>query len=239
MLDLGYPPACRIDRVVFKKLFHDAGDLSRADRALLTDSVDKVTWVYNLRRENTMIPPYEDDTRKYEEVQVMQALLRQPKGIRRLAEIIMRAIPYPMLLIFEHHERLAVALAHQRNSLADSAKNTLEELWISDFLSPEDQLFTHLRHDGQRFTHFFEYYAGLVDALCRAMAQSAGAPVDITGEQARNILRGLNSLDAQIVTLRAELRRESRFNRKMELNIQIKQLEGKRQQLLTATGGQI
>jgi hypothetical protein len=239
MVDLGYPPACKIDRVVFKKMFHDAGDLSRADKTLLTDSVDKITWAYNLKRENTMIPPYQDEVRKYEEVQVMHVLLKQPKGIRRLAEIIMRAIPYPMLLIFEHHDRLAVALAHQRGSLADSAKNTLEELWISDFLPPQAPLFTNLRHDGQRFTNFFDYYTDLVDALCWAMAQSAGAPVEVTGEQARDILHGIASLDARIATLRAELKKETRFNRKMELNIEMKQLEGKKQQLLTATGGYV
>lgn len=239
MIDLGYPPACKIDRVIFKKMFHDAGDLSKADKVLLTDSVDKVTWAYNLRRDNTMIPPYQDEVRKYEEVQVMQVLLRQPKGIRRLAEIIMRAIPYPMLLVFEYQDRMAVVLAHQRNSLADSDKNTLEDLWISDFLSPEDQLFPRLRHDRQRFTHFFDYYSDLVDALCQAMARQAGAPAEVTGKQSRDILNGMASLDGQIASLRSELKKETRFNRKMELNIQIKQLESKKQQMLTATGGQI
>lgn len=239
MIDLGYPSACKIDRVIFKKMFHDAGDLSKADKVLLTDNVDKVTWAYNLRRDNTMIPPYQDEVRKYEEVQVMQVLLRQPKGIRRLAEIIMRAIPYPMLLLFEYQGKLAVALAHQRNSLADSARNTLEDLWISEFLSTDDELFPLLRHDRQRFTNFFDYYSDLVDALCQVMAQKAGAPAGGTGELSRDILHGMNSLDAQITSLRAELKKETRFNRKMELNIQIKQLEGKKQQLLSATGGQI
>ena len=238
MIDLGYPSACKIDRVIFKKMLNDAGDLSKADKVLLTDCVDKVTWAYNLRRDNTMIPPYQDDVRKYEEVQVMQVLLRQPRGIRRLAEIIMRAIPYPMLLLFEHQGELAVALAHQRNSLADSAKNTLEDLWISDFLSLDDELFTRLRHDRQRFTHFFDYYSDMVDVLCQAMVQKAGAPSEVMGEQARNILHGLASMDDHIASLRAELKRETRFNRKMELNIQIKQLESKRQLLLTEKGGQ-
>ena len=238
MIDLGYPPACKIDRVVFKKMFNDAGDLSKADKTLLIDSVDKVTWAYNLRRDNTMISPYQDDVRKYEEVQVMQVLLRQTKGVRRLAEIIMRAIPYPMMLLFEHHGRLAVALAHQRNSLADSTKNTLEDLWISDFLSSDDELFTRLRHDRQRFTHFFDYYSDMVDTLCRALAGYAGAPAEVTGEQARQILHGMAGLDGQIASLRIELKKETRFNRKMELNIQIKHLESKRQLLLTAIGGQ-
>ena len=239
MIDLGYPPSCKIDRVVFKKMFHDAGDLSKADKTLLIDCVDKVTWAYSLRRDNTMIPPYQDDMRKYEEVQVMQVLLRQPKGIRRLAEIIMRAIPYPMLLLFEHQGKLAIALAHQRNSLADSTKNTLEDLWISDFSPLEDKLFAHLRHDRQRFTHFFDYYSDMVDVLCQAMVQQAGASAEVTGEQARQILHGIASLDTRIASLRAELKKETRFNRKMELNIQIKRLESKKQQLLTATGGKV
>lgn len=238
MLDLGYPAACRIDRVVFKKMFHDAGDLSKADRTLLTDNVDKVIWTHNLRRENTMIPPFQDEVRKYEEIQVIQVKLRQPKGMHRLTEIIMRAIPYPMLLFFEYQGRVSLALAHQRNSLVDSAKNTLEEVWLGSFLAPDDALFSLLRHDKQRLTHFYDYYGDLVDTLCRAMARQTGASPDITGEQARMILKGINSLDSQMVALRAEIKRESRFNRKVELNMQIKQLEQQKQELLTAKGGQ-
>lgn len=143
-----------------------------------------------------------------------------------------------MLLLFEYQGRIALALAHQRNSLADSTKNTLEDLWLSDFLYQEDTLFAHLHHDKQRFSHFYDYYSGLVDMLCQELALRAGAPA-VSGEQARRILHDLASLDSQIVGLRTELKRESRFNRKMELNIAIKKLETAKKALLTPKNGAI
>lgn len=238
IINLGYPPACKVDRVVYKKMFHDAGGLSKADRALLTDGAEKILWAYNLRRGNTMIVPYQDEVRKYEEIQVMQVLLKHPKGLRRLAEIIMRTIPYPMLLWFEHQGKCAAALAHQRTSLADSDKNTLEEIWMTDFLPPDNSLFSLLHHSKQRFTHFFDYYSDLVDALCKGLARQAGAAMDMTGDEARSLLHRLTNLEGCMASWRAELKKESRFNRQMELNIKIKKLESKKQQLLTATGGQ-
>ena len=79
IINLGYPPACKVDRVVYKKMFHDAGGLSKADRALLTDGAEKILWA-------TTSPgqyhdcSYQDEVRKYE-IQVMQVLLKHPKGV--------------------------------------------------------------------------------------------------------------------------------------------------------------
>jgi phosphopantetheine adenylyltransferase len=39
----------------------------------------------------------------------------------------MRAIPYPMVLVFENNNKIQIFTAHQRINLADSSKNTIEE----------------------------------------------------------------------------------------------------------------
>ena len=42
----GLPAACEIDKPVYKKMFYDNADLSKADKALFTDVIDRVTWKY-------------------------------------------------------------------------------------------------------------------------------------------------------------------------------------------------
>ena len=90
---LHIPQPCLVDKAVAKKLFSDNGDLSKADKALLSEAVDKITWKYCLKNEFIPIQPYSDEVRDYPEVEVLEVSLTAEKGLRRLAEIVMRAIP--------------------------------------------------------------------------------------------------------------------------------------------------
>ena len=40
---LHIPQPCLVDKAVAKKLFSEAGDLSKADKALLSEAVEKIT----------------------------------------------------------------------------------------------------------------------------------------------------------------------------------------------------
>ena len=55
---------------------------------------------------------------------------------------------------------------------------------------------------------------------------------NITGAEARELSAKLEEIEGQITSLRAKLKKESQFNRKMELNIEIKRLEQNKNKLL-------
>ncbi|MEA5050752.1 MAG: DUF4391 domain-containing protein [Oscillospiraceae bacterium] len=227
---LNIPAACGVDKPIYKKMFYDNADLSRADKALFTDVIDKVTWVYCLKPESIPIKPYRDETRDYPEVEVLEVALTAEKGLRRIAEIIMRAIPYPMLLIFRLGEQAQVWAAHQRFNLSDSEKVTLEEFVSTDWLTDDSPLWAALDAQKQRFTNFFDFYTDWVDAISIYHAQctihNCGS---VTGAEARNLLAEQAQREAKIAALRAEMKKETQFNRKVELNMEIKRLgeEGK------------
>ena len=111
---LHIPQPCLVDKTVAKKLFAEASDLSKADKALLSEAVEKIIWKYCLKNEFIPIQPYLDEVRDYPEVEVLEVSLTAEKGLRRLAEIVMRAIPYPMLLIFRLRAQVQIWMAHQR-----------------------------------------------------------------------------------------------------------------------------
>jgi hypothetical protein len=102
------PAACGVDKPIYKKMFYDNAELSRVDKALFTDGIDRVTWAFCLKPESIPIKPYRDETRDYPEVEVLEVALTAEKGLCRIAEIIMRAIPYPMLLVFRLGEQAQV-----------------------------------------------------------------------------------------------------------------------------------
>ena len=207
-------------------MFFDNADLSKSDKALLSEAVEKISWKYCLKNEFIPIQPYTDEVRDYPEVEVLEVSLTAEKGLRRLAEIVMRAIPYPMLLVFRLGERVQAWMAHQRLSLADREKVTLEEFVSTPWHPKDDPFWTALDIRELRFTNFFDFYTDWMDRLSVQNAQEKmQVSEELTGEEARQLLAQREQVEKEIGALRAELKKETQFGRKVELNMRIKKLE--------------
>ena len=224
---LNIPQECRINRTVFKKMFYENAALSNGDKDLFTDSIDKITWVYCLNQEKLNIPEYKDDEREYFEIEVIEVALSENKGIRRIAEIIMRAIPYPMLLIFSFEEKYQLWTAHQRFNLADTSKITLDESISTDWQDSNSALWDKLNISNLRYTNFFDMYSDIVDTVAVFKAEKL-TDKEIDGVEARELLNRNAEIDSRIAALRAELKKATEFNKKMEINMKIKELEKER-----------
>lgn len=221
---LNIPNECRINRTVFKKMFYENAVLSKEDKDLFVNSIDRITWIYCLNQDNMNVPAYATEEREYLEIEVMEVELSDNKGIKRIAEIIMRAIPYPMLLIFSFEDKYQVWAAHQRFSLADNNKITLEETICTEWLDNDSDLWDKLNISKLRYTNFYDMYSDLLDAVAVFNASKL-TDKEINGENARELLRRNAEIDNQIAALRAELKKATEFNRKMEINLKIKKLE--------------
>ena len=224
---LNIPDECRINRTVFKKMFYDNAVISKGDKDLFIDSIDKITWIYCLNQDNMNIPAYVTEEREYLEIEIIEVTLSENKGIKRIAEIIMRAIPYPMLLIFSFEGKYQLWAAHQRFSLADNSKVTLEEPIFTEWQEENSILWDRLNISKLRYTNFYDMYSDLIDAIA-VFNVSKLTDKEINGEDARKLLRSNAEIDSRIAVLRAELKKATEFNRKMEINMKIKKLEKER-----------
>ena len=230
---LNIPDSCFIGNTIYKKLFYENVDLSGSDKALFTEGISKITWLYCLKPETINIQPYKDDTRDYPEVEVIEVEVTKDYKLKRIAEVIMRTIPYPMLLIFKLEDKIQLYVAHQRVNQSDSSKNTIEEFVFTGWFDSNCSLFAKLDIKQMRFTNFFALYSDIVDAIS-VYNVSAIMPDDtfITGTEARLLLAEIQNIEQQITALRAKIKSEIQFNRKMELNIEIKRLEQNKNKLV-------
>ena len=147
----------------------------------------------------------------------------------------MRAIPYPMVLIFRLSNKRKLCVAHQRNSLNDNSKNTLEELISTEWVYNDSLLFEQLDIQKMRFSNFYALYSDIVDAVSIYKASALiSAASDLSGQEARQLTAEIEGLEKQIALLKSKLKNETQFNKKMELNIEIRNLSKKKSQL---TGG--
>ena len=159
---LNIPDSCFIGNTIYKKLFYKIADLSGSDKSLFTDTINKVIWLYCLKPETINVPAYKDEVRDYPEIEVIEVLVHKDYKLKRIAEIIMRTIPYPMLLIFKLGDKRQFYVAHQRSSQSDSSKNTIEEFIATDWLYSDSALFAKLDIKQMRFTNFYALYSDIV-----------------------------------------------------------------------------
>ena len=233
---LGFPEAGLLDKRIYKRMVLDHGDLTAADKKTLSEEVTKLTWKYALKADRVQVLPYEDPEREYLEVAVVEAMLSRRKRAPRIAEMIQRAIPYPVLLVMVEGSGVCVSVAHKRFSLAEKgsivADDFLSSPWSGEPSKEIDEAFydaLSLRNLSQ--VDFFALYRSLVQAvLARACAELTGRFVlDAGGLEAdrRRRLDQCHEMEREIGSLRAAIGKQDRFAEQVELNTQLKELENR------------
>jgi len=226
------PKNCEVNQFVAKKHFYENAGLSKSDNDLFADA-KKITVLYQLSSDKINIPQYTDDIRNYSFINFLEVQLLKDVKIKRLAEIIMRSIPSPMVLIFKLENKIQLYVAHQRTNQADSSKNTIEELISTDWLDSDSPLFEKLDIRQMRFTNYFELYSDIVDAISIYKANLiVQSEKELTGEQARQLSASIETIEQEIISFKAKLKKETQFNRRMELGIEIKRLEMKKNKIV-------
>ncbi|MCH9647782.1 MAG: DUF4391 domain-containing protein [Deltaproteobacteria bacterium] len=240
---LGLPEASRVDKRIFKRMVLDHGKLTAADKKALSDDVSKLTWKYALKADTVQVLPYEDAEREYLEIAIVEALLSNRGRAARIAEIIQRAIPYPVLLVLVEGSGLCLNVAHKRFSRAEEggivAEGFLCSPWLEQPLSDLDREFCQaLALSRLSRVDFFALYRGMVNAVLARMCAEFSGTLVVDGRQPeqdrRQRLEQCHDLDREITSLRAVIRDQNRFADQVELNTRIKELEAR---LLEAKAG--
>jgi hypothetical protein len=233
---LGFPDASLLDRRIFKRMVLEHGELTASDKRTLSDDVGKLTWKYTLKPSTAQVLPYEDAEREYLEVAVVEAVLSSRRRATRIAEMIQRAIPYPVLLVMVEGTGLCVSVAHKRFSQAEKgsivAEDILRSPWIEGPLSDVDRAFcSALAVGGLSHVDFYSLYRDMVRAvLARMCAELTGSfALDVGQPEAdrRQRLEQFHQIEREISNLRAAIAQEDRFAEKVELNTRIKELEAR------------
>jgi len=233
---LAIPESCCLGKRVYKKLFFENAQLGVTDKKAFEQDIDSVTWQYALKPNTIQIASYEDEEREYHEIAVLQVNLRENRRYRRIAEVIHRAIPYPLLLIFVHEDTFAVSLAHKRFSQAEREKIVVDEFFFTDWINPnvsangEAAFLGSLDFGRLPQTNCFSLYSGLVDRVialdcARLTGQFRLESAAAQQYRRRKLLQSCHQLERQIAELRAQIKAETQFNRQVELNVRIKALE--------------
>lgn len=221
----GIDQRCKVDQFIAKKNFLAYGDLSKAEKESLSTSVRRITLSYQLEESKSHIPPYIDDLREYHLINIFTIEVSGDANLKRISTLVMGAIPYPTLIVFRAEAEMCLAACHQRTNQNDKTKNVLEELALSQW-QPYDEGLWDITQMNLR--NCYTLYSDMVDAIAVFNAKKFSEDATLTGDEARALTAKMERIQTELTALRAKLKQETQFNRKMELNIAIKRLEKER-----------
>ena len=203
-----YPPQAAVGRVLPKNKVYEHAKPGSAVRALFVSQVEQITWAYKLAPETVNLSA----TSGVPEIEIFELALKTSKLDASVLRCIDKAIPFPIVFLLRHEGRIQPIAAYKRPSDADASQ------WVvSDYLFASWQADARARPPLPVALDLRGLYEQLLRPLMPVPARG--------GESIREhvdrvmLLRGKQS---EIDKLGTRLGKEKQFNRKVELNAQLR-----------------
>lgn len=226
------PDRCAVNQKVPKKLYYENVQMNGAQKRFFKEELEALTFAYNLSPETLNIPAFVNDDYVYDYIAVLSAQLREPKHALSIAEVVHK-VPYPVVLILSHENRSMLSLAAKRVNRADTSKRTIEEFFFTDWIDTIDQSETQehflesLDISHFSYDHLYKLYADIISRITALQSASVTGRFSVVENPAgqRELLGEIASLQTQVNELKSLLKKESQFNEKVRINVELKSVE--------------
>jgi hypothetical protein len=223
---LNLPSSTSIERKLFKKQFLDNFSLTTNEKKILSECVDSITLNNLLNKDSINILPFTNETHNYQEIAVISVEINNQSKAKEITNIILH-IPYPVVLILVYKEQIQINISPKRINITDTAKLVVEEQyytkWIdtnnltevsSEFLNSLDTL----KHP---FSNFKDFFISLTQSVISFNASEISGKFK-SNQDSKFILDKINKINLEIQELKAQIKKETNFNNKVKLNIELK-----------------
>ena len=223
---LNLPSSTSIERKLFKKQFLDNFSLTSNEKKILSEYVDSITLNNLLNKDSINILPFTNETHNYQEIAVISVEINNQSKAKEITNIILH-IPYPVVLILVYKEQIQINISPKRINITDTAKLVVEEQyytkWIdtnnltevsSEFLNSLDTL----KHP---FSNFKDFFISLTQSVISLNTSEISGKFK-SNQDSKFILDKINKINLEIQELKAQIKKETNFNNKVKLNIELK-----------------
>lgn len=237
---LQLPESCIVNTKLTKAFFKRNFDLTLSERKLLDDFSIVVTLdlIASIKTTNSNISSYSDDLMQYVEVLVIAVQTSNDefeKSKFKIAELIQKYIPYPILLCVYCDNQFILNTADKRINRNEANKRTVEKSYYSENIelnsTNEKQIaflnslsFTGL--EKQNLKTLYDNYTSRIIAL-QAATEIKGDFHIRKNEQSKQdvlLLEEIATLQSEIVSLQNLIKKETQLNIQIDINnlIQLK-----------------
>lgn len=205
-----YPKQAAFGRNLPKTKIYEHTRLTATMRNKFIRQIEKIVWQYKLAPETVNLPPKKDAP----EIEVFTITLRTRDIGIEVLRAIDNAIPFPIIYELIFDGRVKVAAAFKRPSEADSLK------WVTDIYFESD--WQKLDNKRKPLPIALDV-AGLYEQILRELMPVQPRLGENIADQVQRVgvIQGKRTETAK---LQARLKKEKQFNRKVEINAQLRSL---------------
>lgn len=241
------PDAAIVNNIIPKQDIFEATGMNKSDKDYFVRYVKQIRWLYKFSDDTIRTKPYLDEEREYYEAELFSIKLKKEfqeynhntgnfhrfdARLDRIVDILLRFIPYPILICVEFNDEIKFYVSHISESKSDFDKITLDELINTDWINTNEmdrfgeELINKLQIDNLDKTNVYTFYDDIVTAIIQYNgSKEAGQEVILNSDEIQKIMGDIKVLEREIADLRVRIRREDNFNKKLEYNMQIKELQ--------------
>ena len=167
---LGLDKVKYLGRKLYKKMFYDKGDLSKEDKRIFIDYIDRIEMSYVLNSSTINIAPFVNEEYYYEAIVYLKVKLKQKDKVDKISKIINNNIPNPLVIIYEFDKQYSISTAIKRLSKTEKNKTIVEEsnttswLNISNLSENDKKFIDSISISKIPYTNLFDFYKTIIFA---------------------------------------------------------------------------
>ena len=228
---LNFPASTYVGKKLDKKEFLENFSLNINDRKLLSQNIDRITLENILNQDTINITPFLDEERDYSEIAIIKVKISNKEKLKSINNIIQQ-IPYSLIVFYAFQNEISLCLSPKRINKADSSKLVVEEVhfskWIdfSNLTNIDKSFLQSLSINNHPFTNLLAFYESFIDKLISYNASIYSGTFSIS-KDTKMILENIQKTEAQIIDIKNKIKKETNFNDKVNMNMQLKKLNDK------------
>lgn len=215
---VSYPSQAEFGRILPKNKIYEHGVVKTRLKERFVEHVEQIVWQYKLAPETINLPAKPG----VPEIQVFRITLKGPELDEAVLQCIDDAVQFPLLFELEYQGKVRMVATYKRPSEADSGR------WVtSEYFWGKWQPITTERNLLPAALDLGSLYAALLQQLIPLTPRHSE-----TLQQLVERFSAVNTASRQIEKLKKKLEKEKQFNRKVEINSELRELKKEYDELM-------
>lgn len=208
---IAYPKQTAVGRVLPKSKIYEHGGVNTRLKEMFVQQVEQIVWAFKLAPETLHLP----ERPSVAEIQVFSIQLKTPELHQDVLRSIDGAIPFPIVFELVFEGKTQVIAAYKRPNEADASRWVLSDYFASEWVSAgcERTAMPIALHLG-----------GLYEQLLHRLIPLPVRPQETLAELVARVEQA-QAKQREVDKASARLAKEKQFNRKVEINAELRQLK--------------
>lgn len=212
-----FPQQAKVDRLIPKNKFYEQGKANTKIEQLFVDQVENIRWAYKLASSTIHLQDQED----LKEIQIFRVKSRVEDLDLSILSFIDKLILTPIVFEVVYQDKVKVVASYKRLSQADKTKAVIGQYYASEWLEDHNRVELPLY---LKLADLYEHFIAQILPIASSKDlenDDESVSIELQLQKAQQ----LESLQKQLAQLQSKLRNERQFNRRVELNKQLQNLQ--------------